>query len=317
MKEFISYAKWILSGEHAVVRGAKAVVFPLQNFFNKITLEESADFEIKITAGSKANSNEGVTEITGTVEDLFLRAVRFLRIPESSVHGKFYVQTNIPQKVGFGSSAAICVNVAKIFQYFGFYNDIFSLARHLEDKFHKKSSGLDICVVLHNRPLIFENGKIAKFLDTNLDFQPNLLLTYSGKTSGTSECAAKVQEIFARDPLWAAQLDEKMAAASNLCEQGFEERNLKKLADGINLCGQVFGEWGLCNEPVTRHINMLFNEGAIAAKPVGSGLGGYVLSLWNEIPERYRHIDLTLDDSAIYYPVLINGENYERRKLGH
>ena len=311
MEEFISYAKWILSGEHAVVRGAKAIVFPLQNFFNKITLEESTSFEIKIAASPKANSNEKVTEIIETLADLFMRATRFLKISDSNVRGKFYVQSNIPQKVGFGSSAAVCVNVAKIFQYFGFCDDIFSLARHLEDKFHKKSSGLDICVVLHNRPLIFENGKTAKFLDANLDFQPNLLLTYSGKTSGTSECAAKVQEIFARDPLWAAQLDKKMAMASNLCEQGFEERNLKKLADGINLCRRVFDEWGLCNEPVMRHIDMLFSEGAIAAKPVGSGLGGYVLSLWNEIPERYRHIDLTLDDSAMYYPVLINGENYE------
>jgi mevalonate kinase len=57
---------------------------------------------------------------------------------------------------------------------------------------------------------------------------------------------------------------------------GFEE-----LSGGISLAGRCFQNWGLVNPPLAATLNQLLIRGATAAKPTGSGLGGYVLSLWN------------------------------------
>ena len=45
-----------------------------------------------------------------------------------------------------------------------------------------------------------------------------------------------------------------------------------------------FEQWGLVNEDVKRHQEILIEAGALAVKLTGSGGGGYVLSLWESVP---------------------------------
>jgi mevalonate kinase len=101
-----------------------------------------------------------------------------------------------------------------------------------------------------------------------------------------------IGKIFQRDKKLAIELDEQMDFASNLCEEALKNSDFCKLKDGINLGGEIFRRWGLCNSSMSEHMNKLLSWGARAVKPIGSGLGGYVLSLWEEDPFDFFHNSL-------------------------
>jgi mevalonate kinase len=273
--EIKSHAKWILSGEHSVVRGGKAVAFPLRNYTNSLVFEKSHDFSIVV-------DQEPFRE---TVFALLAKASKFLEIPLEKVSGRISITGDIPLKAGLGSSAAICVNIARLFEYHGFCDDAASLARHLEDMFHRKSSGLDIAVALENRPIVFVQNKIVEFLNPKL--WPHLVLSYSGEKSVTSHCADIIEKIFLENEKLALELDAQMDSASDLCEYALKNADFEKLKDGITLGDEVFHRWGLYTPSMSIHVAKLLSGGAVAAKPIGSGLGGYILSLWREDPSEF------------------------------
>lgn len=283
--KFFSHAKWIMSGEHTVVRGGKALAFPLRKYESSIEFTSSDVLEVHDT-----NREDKFNE---TFLSLLRSAAEFAKFDFRKITGKFLVQSNIKMKSGLGSSAAICTNIAKVFKRLGLWEDIFSLATHLEDKFHCRSSGLDIAVAMTDKAVVFKNNRVSHVLEPL--FWPHMMLTYSGEKSATSKCAAIVKNIIATDHKRADDLNSKMNHASDLCESALKEGNFANLKDGIRQADDAFRGWGLYNDTLTAHVESLLNDGAVAAKPVGSGLGGFVLSLWEEKPQEYDNISLTLE----------------------
>ncbi|MDR2781150.1 MAG: hypothetical protein LBB21_01660 [Holosporaceae bacterium] len=273
MISFSSFAKWILCGEYSVVRGGKAIAFPLRNFSNCISFERKGDFFI---TNSEKSSED-------TIFALLRIGCELLGIPLEKISGHIEIKSDIPIQSGLGSSAAICANIAKIFQHNGYCDDVFTLARCMENYFHRKSSGLDIAVALENRPIIFKENSVIEFLEPS--FWPNMLLTYSGKKSMTFDCIGIVKDLFLRNEKIAIELNCQMNLASDMCEDAFKKSNFRELRDGIMLANDTFYKWGLYNESMSNHVEQLLSVGAVAAKPIGSGLGGYIISLWEEFPD--------------------------------
>ena len=79
-----------------------------------------------------------------------------------------------------------------------------------------------------------------------------------------------------------------MCQSVSLCLKAIEEKHKKQtlslLKEALNLGEDCFQQWGLISHDLKQHINKLKNEGATAVKPTGSGLGGYVISLWDTPP---------------------------------
>lgn len=268
MPLFSRSAKWILCGEHSVIRGGKAIAFPLHNFSSSVFFEKSEDFSIE-----DSHSKD-------TILTLLKRGCEFFGVPLKKISGRISVKSDIPIRSGLGSSAALCSNIAELFQYCGCRGDLFESAKHLESEFHKRSSGLDVAVVLENRPIIFENNKISEIFEPK--FWPHMLLTCSGEKSSTSECIAVVSDFFLKDEKSALDSDRQMSLASDTCEEAFKKADFNKLRDGIMLGNEVFHRWGLYTESMSRCVEKLLSAGAVAVKPIGSGLGGYIVSLWEE-----------------------------------
>lgn len=275
-----SYAKWILTGEHAVVRGHRAIAFPMREFSCTISFQKNSTLTVD-------NPDDYQIAI-----DLLNASADYLHIPVEKLYGNYSMTSQIPPKSGLGSSAAICVNIAKIIQQMGLSNSVLELAKHMENYFHTKSSGLDIAVTLKNRPIVFQNNQFVDNLECK--FWPHMILTHSGLSSSTATCANKVKSLIQQDSVLSEELDLLMNESSLLCETALKDANIQNLRDGINLACDVFDRWGLCNEQMKNQMLDLRKKGAIATKPVGSGLGGYILSLWEENPQKYVDICLTL-----------------------
>ncbi|MBS0358962.1 MAG: mevalonate kinase [Proteobacteria bacterium] len=278
-----THAKWILAGEHAVLRDHPALVFPLHS--KTLTLHYSKSDEGLRTEFSGLYGEEIHLLFCGVLE----QALEVINRSISEVQGKFIVENHIPLGAGMGVSAALSVAIVRWFIWQGWLQDdqLQTFAQHLENIFHSESSGVDIAGVLAEQGLLFYRNGPQKLLQPK--WKPLLYLCHSNQIGLTSHCVKKVKELWQRDASLAKLIDDEMessvlSAANAL--QSDRDIGLPELAAAINKARVCFTQWGLAGGKVEQMINHLLSAGALAAKPTGSGDGGYILSLWSHEPNK-------------------------------
>lgn len=284
MREFTTktFGKWILAGEHSVLRGCPALAFPLTSKSLELTYQPSSS-GLEVEFGG-SHGEELKLLFFGVLETAMSR----LKISEP-LTGKFRILSELPVGAGLGASAALCGAVARWCQGQNWIqeNDTYEFARKLEDLFHGESSGVDLAVSLSAQGVRFQRGGERTAL--NPAWWPHFCLSYSGSRGMTSDCVAKVKRLFETDPDMARALDRQMQDAVLMAHESLIAdlpSSLLQLKAAIQLGRDCFEQWGLCFGDLSQHMRQLEEAGAIAVKPTGSGGGGYVLSLWaSEPPE--------------------------------
>lgn len=273
--------KWILCGEHAVIRGKPALVFPFNS--KVLDFKFSADSQT-LTANVKGESGHNL-------EPLFWRVIKqaldYLQLDINALNGHFEIENQIPIGTGLGASAALSVAVSQWFINQGFLKaaDCFSFSQKLENLFHEKSSGLDIIGSMSKEGVLFKSGHAEPL---NAKWQPHFYLSFSGPIGITAHCVKQVEALFQSDKSAAMALDELMGQSTMMAYQAltseYDQSALAKLTTAIEQAYHCFNEWQLTNDAIDSHINNLKQHGALAAKPTGSGSGGFILSLWPSPP---------------------------------
>ncbi len=275
------YGKCILSGEHAVLRGASALVFPVfERRFKLHYAPASGELEVDFLG-------EYGDEMRLLFHGVLERALKKLGKSTAHLTGRFEVYNDIPVGAGMGASAALCVGVTQWLLWKSWIGtqEIYAFATELENLFHGESSGVDIAVALKGEGLLFSRSTDLSPIQPR--WQPCWYLSYSGQKGLTSVCVEKVQRLRARDPDLGKQLDERMNAATLLALKALsesEEGGFEQLASAIHLASSCFTDWGLVESDLKEHLEELKRKGAHAVKPTGSGMGGFVLSLWKRPP---------------------------------
>lgn len=276
--------KWILAGEHAVLRGVPAVVFPLRTRvldLSYVCPTSAKTFNLYLHG---EHGEELQLLVWGVIE----RACELKKVSRASLVGELTIKSSIPVGAGMGASAALCVALTKWLNYLKIVNEeeMFEFARTLENLFHGESSGVDIAVSLSGQPLHYVRGGERKALE--LQWTPHWYISYSGKRGVTLECVNKVKDLIAANPELGSAIDGQMRTAVAMCEKALtdpdEANSLELLKKGITSAGEAFERWGLTEGAPQAHMDMLKKAGAVAVKPTGSGGGGYVLSLWTTPP---------------------------------
>ena len=271
-----THAKWILAGEHAVLRGHGALVFPMTS--HQITLKYlSAPHELDAEFTGSYGPEMHLLFWSVLQEGCQLIGQSF-----NQLHGHFDIQNTIPIGVGMGASAALCVATARWFSSQNLIktDEINEFAKSLEDLFHGKSSGLDIAGVASDIGIYFQQGQTKTIHQT---WQPHWYLSSCGQIGVTAHCIAQVKSYWDANPAKAYETDQLMNNAVNNAMKALEDNNnesLSLLSEAINNAHQCFVQWDLISENLSHHIQQLEDYGAIAVKPTGSGGGGFVLSLW-------------------------------------
>lgn len=291
--ETTTFGKWILSGEHSVLRGQEALVFPLVSKKLYFHYEEVSTLKTGIQVKATGSN---ASDIESIVRALWSKAFEILdkEIPQD-LKGLIRIENSIPLGSGLGASSSLCVAFGRWFAFMGYVeaDKVYEFSRKLENLFHGESSGVDIAVVLNERPLIFKRPNEITFWQNY--FKPNLYLSYSGQRGVTKDCVDKVKSLFDSQPEKAMALDQQMKEVTEILKKAFiisssqedlkaqekESRNAS-VTVGFQKAYEVFNQWGLTLGAVDFHIEKLMSLGALACKPTGSGGGGYVLSLWPE-----------------------------------
>jgi mevalonate kinase len=288
MKEFSvkTTGKWILAGEHSVLRGSPALVFPLES--------RGLELEYRAQAGPHEAGNLELALAGEHGEELQIlfwgvleKACELKKLRRSQFTGHVKITSRIPVGAGLGASAALCVAMSRWFSCLKVISEdeVAEFARTLENLFHGESSGVDIAIAMTGKPLRFRRGEPAQELP--IRWAPKLYVSYSGQRGVTLECVNQVKRLFETQSERARALDERMRAAAAECEIALSAdgpENFERLARAINEAGDCFREWGLVEGAPQTHMDWLKQYGAIATKPTGSGKGGYVLSLWKSEP---------------------------------
>lgn len=282
------HGKWILAGEHSVLRGCQAIAFPVYGKHLALTWTPSGVF------GSSFGGDRG-QEFQLLFAGVFDRALEILNRPGDLTlkRGHFHVESTLPVGAGLGASAALAVAVGRWFVSQNAISEsrLFEFCREIENLFHGESSGVDVAVAIESRGLLF--SRKGGFTAFDPEWQPNWYISYSGTRGITSECVGKVKALIAKDSVNGEKLDLNMRQAVKLAHESLLEKadtpemtraRFDKLVAAIELSATCFEGWGLSQGELGRHLKWLTSSGATAVKPTGSGGGGFALSLWRDRP---------------------------------
>ena len=275
--------KWVLSGEHAVLRGAPAVALPHPTVGLRLKFERDQSDN----PGLKVEPRE----VQLVIQNLIRRAFELAQIPfdELFVRGKLTLASSIPMGAGLGSSAALCVAITRWLAptlKIAVENEI-QFATQLEHIFHGNSSGMDVAVIASGRPVRFVRGEAPSPL--RISSLPKFTFHDTGLRSKTSDCVKQVTDLHESNAELAIQADRRMNRASQqiadalyLYDHGKRDQGLKQLASGMFAAQQCFEDWGLVPDSVRVMIQNLMDQGALAVKLTGAGAGGMLVALWGE-----------------------------------
>ncbi len=276
--------KWVLAGEHTVLRGGRAIALPHPEF--KLHLEfRAADTHLSV------EPDLGLL----VVQELLKLAKDWLAARSlddwSAPRGALRITSTIPFGAGLGSSAALSVAVARwvLSAYALDRNLERELARELENRFHGKSSGMDVAVVSIGEPILFSMRDGAVGL--GLRELPSFVFFDTGLRAVTKDCIEKVENLRTRDPVRADHLDQGMRLATEEILEGLREYNGSKepagergkararIAAGMARAGEIYRHWGLVPEEVEGTLARLSAEGVVSPRLTGAGGGGFIVGL--------------------------------------
>jgi mevalonate kinase len=264
--KILTHGKCILAGEHSVVRGAPALVLPL----------ESRTLELRWSHAEGTNEFHYAGSLAEPLRDLLRLALDKTGASLPAGSWNFHCESHIPPRAGLGSSAALAVAILRFLEQQNiFVPQRLAFCRDLENFFHGNSSGLDIAGALSDQPVLFRRGEEP--LPLSLAWKPFLYLTDCGERSATKDCVEKVSAL-ARD-----DLDDRMAKAVRQAQAALSLRGsgqITALKEAMEIAAGCFSEWDLLTPALREKALELEQRGALAVKPTGSGAGGFLLSLW-------------------------------------
>ena len=271
--------KVILTGEHAVVYGARAIAVPLlsRNINFRMYTDRAATSTpcIKFQIGGQPAQEQ----LVRMVDDAF----EVLGVPKFNL--SIDARSTLIIGAGIGSSASICVGVLRgMAQVCGIVLTpvaLAELANKLERRFHGTPSGLDTAVISLEHAILFDRGRHAQALIVNKPKGSNLpwcfALLDTGLRSPTIDMVYKAKPWF--DKHASTAIDQFNDITSNAAS-ALMDGDLQRMAAAMTQNHELLVSAGVATQPVCDMVSLALKNGALAAKITGAGGGGCVLALF-------------------------------------
>lgn len=287
--------KLILSGEHAVVHGAPALVIAVERY-TKATVSSASDQKLSFHLpdvghiGSETfhklhRLKTRLQEAHGKfrrgergISDIIQKPFELLQYTAANALDKFatpddqgfhiHTESNLPIGCGMGSSAAsiISANYA-IAHYLGKTIDDktqYQLGLRAENLQHGYSSGIDLHVAIHGGCHLFQNGQSTV---QNMPADTNFYIVNTGAPdANTGQCVTHSRQCFQQQP----DLLEKFVEVTQSIAYALQSANQAQLIASVRLNHRLLVEIGVVPAPIQQFIKQIEEVGG-AAKVCGAG----------------------------------------------
>ena len=306
---FKVFSKWILAGEHAVLRHRPALAFPLKSHFIELAVWPTGlpDRKKEKMDGSLPHYVSSCPFLLNMFKKALQSALKITGRQFDQLDHVLNVQlkSNVKPGVGLGSSAMVSVLIGLWFKDLKWTKKktLPGFCYQLESTLQGQSSGLDIAAVLVSKPIYYKispertsppsflfGSKKAYIQNFSPLWTPHIYLSRPhGPTplSNTKRNILKVQRYLKTR---SKKSDELMKKAVKLANTALTKKNaggrLNMLVESFHLAEHCFKAWGLIPPQMKKHADFLKSKGALAVKPTGSGHTGYMLSLWKSRPPK-------------------------------
>lgn len=256
-----AHSKIILIGEHSVVYGYPAIAIPLINVKVECIIKKAC---------SKFWYNEKDTLSTAVYS-----ALKYLRKENEKI--KYEVKSNIPERRGMGSSAAVSIAAIRgVFEYFNKSLDeklLEELVNKAETIAHKNPSGLDAKVCLSDKAIKFIKNVGFSYID--LDLGAYLVIADTGIYGHTREAVEKIANLGESKD----KMIENLGKLTDEVEYFIKEKNIVEIGKRLTLAHNELKKLGVSIEKADILVEEAIKNGAVGAKISGGGLGGCIIAL--------------------------------------
>ena len=256
-----AHSKIIWMGEHSVVYGYPAITIPLQGI----------EVECRIyPADEKIHF-----DYYDTLSTAVYAALEYLNHTDVAV--SYDIRSEIPQKRGMGSSAAISIAAIRaVFDYFEQSIDMETLeilVNKAEIIAHSNPSGLDAKTCLSDKAITFIRN--IGFSTLDLDLDAYLVIADTGIYGNTRETVEKVaQAEEANLPHLAALGD-----LTEMVQKAIQAKTISEIGPLMTKAHSHLQAIGVSIDKADQLVQISLENGALGAKMSGGGLGGCIIAL--------------------------------------
>lgn len=256
-----AHSKIIWMGEHSIVYGYPAIAIPLQGI----------EVECRIyPADEKIHF-----DYYDTLSTAVYAALEYLNHTDVAV--SYDIRSEIPQKRGMGSSAAISIAAIRaVFDYFEQSIDMETLeilVNKAEIIAHSNPSGLDAKTCLSDKAITFIRN--IGFSTLDLDLDAYLVIADTGIYGNTREAVEKVaQAEEANLPHLAALGD-----LTEMVQKAIQAKTISEIGPLMTKAHSHLQAIGVSIDKADQLVQISLENGALGAKMSGGGLGGCIIAL--------------------------------------
>ncbi len=281
----IYYSKILLFGEYTLMMGSGALTVPFPQFNGRLEFTNDCTVEHSV---SNSHLRKFCQYLLGRQGDFPEGLDLDLRLFKAEIELGLYLDSNIPQGYGVGSSGVLVASVyaryakdplpaenntvlARLKNYFSF----------MESFFHGKSSGLDPLSCYIHRPLLLSSPEKAEIVDFPYKTEEEAFSIFLLDTGMTSKTEGLVQ-LFLRnteDAIYRDAVLNKVIPLNNSCIELVLSNNSRKFMEDISLLSELQLEYFA--EMIPDTYKSIWRNGIDTGdyflKLCGSGGGGYLL----------------------------------------
>ena len=275
--------KIILSGEHAVVYGARAIVASIPEAVKATITKRTPKTHLLIPSWDI----DLEFDLTQSQESLYGQTlsliVNQLNVQETPF--EIHVEASIPYAMGLGGSAAVSVAIIKaINSAFDIGLDqeaINQLAFECEKITHGTPSGVDNYVATYGTLVCYRKlGGVSQTIShINKDFPLSMLIAFTGKRGYTAQTVQRVAQARERNLSYYDQVFNKIDRISGKIQNALSFKKIDEIGALMNENQKLLRDIKVSCTEIDDIVETSLEAGALGAKLTGGGDGGAVIVL--------------------------------------